>query len=156
MHGALQQHCHLGFAAVNWLHIPVALLSMLLVASMVGHAIYRRRFDDLSMLTVTVSLALSGNAVICGCCPGRTIVMARASCRSRSSRNHKKLRRLYREERLQVRRRAGRKRALGARSRWPCRKVPTNAGVWIADCRGTISRRRRGGGFWRPGSWPRT
>lgn len=30
--------------------------------------------------------------------------------------NHKKLRRLYREERLQVRRRTGRKRALGARS----------------------------------------
>ena len=30
--------------------------------------------------------------------------------------NHKKLRRLYREERLQVRRRGGRKRALGTRS----------------------------------------
>src|SRR5205085_3928549 len=30
--------------------------------------------------------------------------------------NHKKLRRLYREERLQVRRRIGRKRALGTRS----------------------------------------
>jgi putative transposase len=30
--------------------------------------------------------------------------------------NHKKLRRLYREERLQVRRRGGRKRALGARA----------------------------------------
>jgi putative transposase len=30
--------------------------------------------------------------------------------------NHKKLRRLYREERLRVRRRGGRKRALGARS----------------------------------------
>jgi putative transposase len=30
--------------------------------------------------------------------------------------NHKKLRRLYREERLQVRRRGGRKRALGSRA----------------------------------------
>lgn len=30
--------------------------------------------------------------------------------------NHKKFRRLYREERLQVRRRGGRKRALGTRS----------------------------------------
>jgi len=29
--------------------------------------------------------------------------------------NHKKFRRLYREERLQVRRRGGRKRALGSR-----------------------------------------
>ena len=32
------------------------------------------------------------------------------------SMNHKKLRRLYREERLQVRRRGGRKRALGTRA----------------------------------------
>jgi hypothetical protein len=32
----------------------------------VGHAIYRRRFDDLALLAITVSLALSGNAVICG------------------------------------------------------------------------------------------
>jgi putative transposase len=32
--------------------------------------------------------------------------------------NHKKLRRLYREERLQVRRRGGRKRALGTRTRF--------------------------------------
>jgi putative transposase len=30
--------------------------------------------------------------------------------------NHKRLRRLYREERLQVRRRGGRKRAIGTRS----------------------------------------
>jgi hypothetical protein len=37
MHAALQQHWYLSFAAVNWLHIPVALRSMLLVASMVGH-----------------------------------------------------------------------------------------------------------------------
>lgn len=42
--------------------------------------------------------------------------------------NHKKLRRLYREERLQVRRRGGRKRALGTRLLWCCRKDPTSAG----------------------------
>jgi hypothetical protein len=65
MHAALRQHWHLRFAAVNWVHIAVALLSILLVASMVGHAIYRRRFDDLALLAITVSLALSGNAVIC-------------------------------------------------------------------------------------------
>jgi len=40
--------------------------------------------------------------------------------------NHKKLRRLYREERLQVRRRGGRKRALGTR----CRRDRTSAGRW--------------------------
>ena len=36
--------------------------------------------------------------------------------------NHKKLRRLYREERLQVRRRGGRKRPWGQERRWPCRR----------------------------------
>ena len=36
--------------------------------------------------------------------------------------NHKKLYRLYREEGLAVRRRRGRKRATGTRSRWPCRR----------------------------------
>ena len=48
--------------------------------------------------------------------------------------NHKKLRRLYREERLQVRRRGERKRALGTRARWRCRKVPISAGAWTS-CR---------------------
>jgi len=37
-------------------------------------------------------------------------------CREGLRMNHKKLRRLYREERLQVRRRGGRKRALGTRT----------------------------------------
>ncbi|MHA6721369.1 IS3 family transposase, partial [Sphingomonas sp. RS6] len=37
--------------------------------------------------------------------------------------NHKKFRRLYREERLQVRRRGGRKRALGTRDPWPSRRA---------------------------------
>jgi len=43
--------------------------------------------------------------------------------------NHKKLRRLYAEERLQVRRRGGRKRALGTRgNRWRCHEVRTSDG----------------------------
>ncbi len=37
-------------------------------------------------------------------------------CREGWAMNHKKFRRLYREERLQVRRRGGRKRALGTRA----------------------------------------
>lgn len=45
--------------------------------------------------------------------------------------NHKKLRRLYREERLQVRRRGGRKRALGMRAPMP---VPAAANArWSLD-----------------------
>ena len=44
--------------------------------------------------------------------------------------NHKKLRRLYTEERLQVRRRGGRKRALGTRAPMACRRAPTSVGRW--------------------------
>jgi putative transposase len=45
--------------------------------------------------------------------------------------NHKKLRRLYREEPLQVRRRAGRKRALGARAPVALRQGPNQR--WSLD-----------------------
>ena len=56
--------------------------------------------------------------------------------------NHKKLRRLYREEKLQVRQRGGRKRALGVRRRWRCRAAPTSAGRWIS-CPTAFSNGRR-------------
>jgi len=46
--------------------------------------------------------------------------------------NHKKLRRLYREERLQVRRRSGRKRAVGTRAPMALLQGPTSAGAWIS------------------------
>jgi len=42
--------------------------------------------------------------------------------------NHKKLRRLYAEERLQVRRRGGRKRALGTRAPLTLPQGPTSVG----------------------------
>ena len=45
--------------------------------------------------------------------------------------NHKKLRRLYREERLQVRRRGGRKRALGTRV--PLARADRPNGSWSLD-----------------------
>lgn len=48
--------------------------------------------------------------------------------REGTSVNHKKLRRIYADERLQVRRRGGRKRALGTRAPLACRTDPTNAG----------------------------
>ena len=48
--------------------------------------------------------------------------------------NQKKLRRLYREEKLQVRRRGGRKRALGTRRPMVCPSRPTSAGAWTS-CR---------------------
>ena len=45
--------------------------------------------------------------------------------------NHKKLRRLYREERLQIRRRGGRKRAIGTRSPMIVPRAPNQR--WLLD-----------------------
>jgi hypothetical protein len=70
MRAAHQQHWDINFAAVNWLHIPVALASMLLVFALAAAAMWRRRLDDLTMLAATVSLALLGNAFICGVISG--------------------------------------------------------------------------------------
>jgi hypothetical protein len=70
MRAAHQQHWDINFAAINWLHVPVALVSMLSLAAMVGGAIHRRRVDDLTLLAAIVSLALLGNAVICGVLSG--------------------------------------------------------------------------------------
>lgn len=70
MRAAHQQHWDINFAVVNWLHVPVALGSMLAMLGIVGHAIYRRRRDDITLLAATVTLALLGNAVICGVISG--------------------------------------------------------------------------------------
>lgn len=45
--------------------------------------------------------------------------------------NHKKVRRIYREEKLQVRRRGGRKRALGTRKPMVLPDSPNKLGAWI-------------------------
>ncbi len=45
--------------------------------------------------------------------------------------NHKKVRRIYTEEKLQVRRRGGRKRALGTRKPMVLPDGPISVGVWI-------------------------
>jgi hypothetical protein len=70
MHAAHQQHWEISFGLVNWLHVPVALGSMLAMLALVGRAIWRRRRDDLTLLAATVTLALLGNAVICGVISG--------------------------------------------------------------------------------------
>ena len=70
MRAAHQQHWDINFAAINWIHIPVALASMLLVVAIFAIAIWRRRLDDLALLAATVSLALLGNAVVCGVISG--------------------------------------------------------------------------------------
>jgi hypothetical protein len=70
MRAAHQQHWDINFAAINWLHVPVALASMLLVFAIFATAIWRRRLDDLTLLAATVSFALLGNAFICGVISG--------------------------------------------------------------------------------------
>jgi hypothetical protein len=70
MRAARQQHWDIDFAAINWIHVPVALVSLLLVFAITGRAIWRRRPDDLALLAATVSLAMLGNAFICGVISG--------------------------------------------------------------------------------------
>jgi hypothetical protein len=70
MRAAHQQHWDIDFAAVNWLHVPFALISMLLVFAASGRAIWRRQLDDFTLLAATVSFALLGNAFICGVISG--------------------------------------------------------------------------------------
>ncbi|GAC1500807.1 MAG: hypothetical protein NVS2B1_09360 [Bradyrhizobium sp.] len=70
MRSAHQQHWGLDFAAINRVDVPVALASMLLVFAIFGHSLWRRRRDDLALLAATASLALLGNAVICGVISG--------------------------------------------------------------------------------------
>jgi hypothetical protein len=70
MRAAHQQRYDLDFTTVNGLHVPVALLSMALVAALFGYGLWRRRDDDLTLLAGTVCLALLGNAAICGVISG--------------------------------------------------------------------------------------
>jgi hypothetical protein len=70
MRAAHQQHWDINFAPVNWIDVPVALTSMLLVAALFATALWRRRVDDLALLAGTVTLTLLGNALICGVISG--------------------------------------------------------------------------------------
>jgi hypothetical protein len=70
MRAAHQQRGDIDFAPINWLHVPVALVSMLLVVAILATAMRRRRLDDLALLAATVSLALLGNAFVCGVISG--------------------------------------------------------------------------------------
>ena len=70
MRAAHQQHWDINFAVINWIHVPVALVSMLVVVAIFATAIRRRRIDDLALLAATVALALLGNAFVCGVISG--------------------------------------------------------------------------------------
>ncbi|MDD1516322.1 hypothetical protein DCG74_29065 [Bradyrhizobium sp. WBAH42] len=70
MRAARQQNWGINFDYVNWLHVPVALASMLALVALLAQALANRRLDDLTLLAGTVTLALLGNAFICGVISG--------------------------------------------------------------------------------------
>lgn len=70
MRAAQQQKWQLDFTAINRIHVPVALASVLLVAILFGRGLWLRRRDDLTLLAGTVTLALLGNAAVCGVLSG--------------------------------------------------------------------------------------
>jgi hypothetical protein len=69
MRAANQQRWQLDFTAVNRLHVPVALGSMLGLAAVFAFGLWRRR-DDLTWLAGAVTFAVLGNAFICAVISG--------------------------------------------------------------------------------------
>jgi hypothetical protein len=67
---ARQQKSHLTFGPFNLIHVPVALVSTVLVFALLIGAIWQRRLDDVTLLIATVCLTLLGNAFICGVISG--------------------------------------------------------------------------------------
>jgi hypothetical protein len=70
MDAARQQRSFITFGPINLVHVPVALISTVLVFAMLIAAVFRRRIDDVTLLMATVCLALLGNAAICGVISG--------------------------------------------------------------------------------------
>jgi len=70
MEAARQQKSAITFGPINLIHVPVALISTVLVFAMLIAAVFRRRIDDVTLLAATVCLALLGNAVVCGVISG--------------------------------------------------------------------------------------
>ena len=66
MRAARQQHGELHFAALNAMQVPLALMAMALLPALIVLGLRRPSFADLGALAATVSLAILGNAFICG------------------------------------------------------------------------------------------
>ena len=67
---AHQQRGELDFTEINRVHVPVALLSMFLLAAILVDAVWRRKLDDIALLAGTVAIAIFGNAFLCGVLSG--------------------------------------------------------------------------------------
>jgi hypothetical protein len=70
MRAANQQRWELDFTGINYLHVPVALASMLLLAAIFAWRWWFRGLDDLTMLAATATFAVLGNAVVCAVISG--------------------------------------------------------------------------------------
>lgn len=66
MRAARQQKGELDFTAINRLHVPIALASMVLLIGTIVLAIRQPRFADLGPLAATAALAIMANAAVCG------------------------------------------------------------------------------------------
>jgi hypothetical protein len=66
MRAARQQKGELDFTAINRLHFPVALASIVLVVAAIALALKKPRYADLAPLAATVTLAILANAAVCG------------------------------------------------------------------------------------------
>ncbi len=66
MRSARQQRGELSFAALNRLHVPVALAAMLLLLPLIAAGRWNAGLARPAALAATVALALIGNAVVCG------------------------------------------------------------------------------------------
>ena len=70
MHAARQQRGELDFSAINRLHVPVALLSMALVAAIALRSVALGELDEVALLAANVAVALLANAFVCGALSG--------------------------------------------------------------------------------------
>jgi hypothetical protein len=70
MKAARQQNGELDFDAINRLHVPVALASMLLLFGVMAFALRNRRYADLGLLAATAALAILVNAFVFGALSG--------------------------------------------------------------------------------------
>jgi hypothetical protein len=66
MRAARQQHGELHFEAINALQVPLALAAMALMPALVLLGRRRPAFADVARLAATLSIAILGNAVVCG------------------------------------------------------------------------------------------
>ena len=66
MQAARQQKGELDFEAINRLHVPVALASMLALLAVIVLAARSPRFAELGPLAVTTAVAILANAAVCG------------------------------------------------------------------------------------------